>query len=280
MTLRHGEMRRLGGRWIRAQDLYREGRLILFIRKIAATLKPNSLLSHDPPGIRAARNGGVCRDVRRIGGRWVPRDEQFSEPNAVRRMVVARCWYLLVPLIGFAWANASYVRPALENIRSCQNIERQLTLDKKDDIRAEIGELQTTIIEASAEIDTLYVPRIAYHQTILDSLLLARKVLERSPPALRVQSDSLAAFHEYLLAALEESSTTIGNHCATRASLKARHAALQDSMAELNRHIALNMAELNRREQSREQSRELYTVVSRLWYLLAPAVGMVWAHDS
>jgi len=275
MTSRHDQMRRRGGRWVRDRDLYREGHLVLFIRKITRALKLENLLCRDPSAMLAARNGGG-RDRKRIGGRWVPREERFSEPNAVLRTIAGRCWYVLVPFVGLAWANAAYVRPTVENIRSAVNVERQVTLDTKDDLRSQISELQAAIFETGARIDTLYTPQITYHQMIVDSLLLARKASERNPARLRARIDSLGTFRDYMVATLDEGTTTLGNHSAILGNLEDYHAALQDEIADLDHHIARNTAELNRRA----QPRDLHAMASRFWYVLAPAVGMVWAHDS
>jgi hypothetical protein len=276
MTSRRDEMQRRGGRWVRNKDLYREGHLVLFIRKIARTLKMENLLCRDSCAVLAGRNDGTGRDRKRIGGRWVPREERFSEPNAVLRAVAGRCWYVLVPFVGLAWANAAYVRPAVENIRSTKNVERQVALDHKDDLRSQISELQTAIFETGARIDTLYTPQITYHRMILDSVLLARKASERNPTRLRARIDSLSAFRDYLVNALDEGTTTLRNQSATHGNLEGYHAVLQDEIADLDHHIARNTAELNRRA----QPRDLHAMASRFWYVLAPAVGMVWAHDS
>ncbi|MBD3236375.1 MAG: hypothetical protein GF330_06715 [Candidatus Eisenbacteria bacterium] len=275
-TFRHNGKRRYRGRWIEDVKLHAPSGLERTGRRIARTLGVEELLFAPLPEERVERSNGDLRDLRRVDGRWMPREHVHRDRHRLLRLAAARAWYLIIPVVGLAWANAAYVRPAVESTRSLANYERQMALDTRDDTRAEISRLHSQDVEISARIDTLHVPQIMVHQVRLDSLTLVRRATERNPEILQARLDSLRAFRGYLLTQLHEGEERLLELTATQQHLAQRHETVQDSLAQLEQLLTHNTTELDRRE----GRRSLHGVVSRFWYLVAPVVGMMWAHES
>jgi len=216
------------------------------------------------------------RNMRRFGGRWVSDDTRYQDRHSTLKAVVSRFWYLLVPLVGITWADSAYVRPDVEAIKSQRNREIAKTMDRQDQIRAQVTDLHSEIATLEAEIDTLHMPLVVMRQTVYDSLSLVRKQLDRNPEILNAAIDSLAILRDYLAADIDRLAREYEAQNAILANLGEWETTLQDSMVTLDRNLATVSAELARWEQ-RKHSQDVF---SRFWYVLGPCLGVIWAQDS
>lgn len=199
------------------------------------------------------KDGG---SVKRFGGRWIREGDQYKERFRRLRPVMSRFWYLLIPIGGIMWAQASYVRPDLEDIKSIKNRERAELLDQKDGLRSDISVIQTQIQEVSAEIDTLHLPESKYYQSVYDSLLQIRSVYDETLPPTKARIDSLRAAADEIAAELAGLSETFRDRSSMLDDLRAWHATLIDSIEVLDQRITLKTDDLCRLQYPLEYRRK------------------------
>lgn len=271
MAKRKRGLVRIGGTWIPAEHRYRDP---FPLRALRGVLRPTGLerVFFPPPGSDRVPDAGSSR----TGGRWVSREERFNERGAIWRQVAARAWYLLIPFVGIGWAHDAYVRPEVEDYKSLRNQQRQETLDRIDDLRAEITQVQTKVVEVQAEIDTLFLPQIIVQQAQLDETIRLRMAHDRNPENLQAEIDSLKTMRDYLAADVGRVKSQLDGRQAILANLAVWNGDLQDSVSNLEHYLAVQTEELDRRE----RRRSLQDALGRIWYVLGPAIGIVWAHDS
>ncbi len=253
MTREGSRLRRRGGRWVQGTDP----------QLGAQQLK------------RELRKAEKSTAVRRAGGKWVPDGEQHRERRRVLRAVGTRLWLLFIPFIGILWANSYYVRPEVEDLRSVSNRSRGATLDQQDGIRAMITDLQSEIHTISTELDTLYYPEINFHESLLSNVRQMRTEHARVHVTV-AEIDSLRRAHDELTLVVDEFAVGQAGQDAILSNLDAWQAALQDSVAGLDRQMALAAAQ----PREKKASSSIGRVAARVGFVVAPVLGLLWAHGS
>jgi hypothetical protein len=199
------------------------------------------------------REGG---DLKRFGGRWVRAGDQYRERHKVPKMVLARFWYLLVPVLGILWAHDSYIRPVAEDVKSLQNREKAQVLDQQDDIRAQVSVVQSQSNEVGSQLDTLYLPQIEFYGTVHDSLRQLRLVYDSNLPRSKARLDSLTNMRDQLTGELDQLSQTFRERSTLLRDLKTWRATMEDSIRGLDSLIALRTDDLYRKQHPLEYRRK------------------------
>lgn len=212
----------------------------------------------------------------RWGTRKIRDGDLISETRRGWHAVTTRAWYLLVPFIGFAWANGALVRPAVSAIEQEATAAKQVTLEQATEIRRQVNEARLQAAGQAAAAEAEYTPRLLRQRAVLDSLAHVRRALERDPSRLQAELDSLRHMQERHRAGNDQLVAAQRDRAARLADLQVRRTSLQDTLVVLERQLARVDAELQRRE----TRRELTELVSYVWYVVAPCLGAIWVQDS
>jgi len=198
------------------------------------------------------REGG---NFKRFGGRWIRAGEQYRERHKTLKRVLSRAWYLVLPLVGYIWANDSYVRPVTEDVKSLMNKEKAKVLDQQDEIRAQVSNVQSQTHDVESHLDTLFLPQIDLYSATHDSLKQLRMVYDANLPRTRARLDSLTYLRDQLTGELDQLSGNFRERSNLLRDLKAWRATMEDSIRGLDSLIALRTDDLYRKRHPLEYRR-------------------------
>ena len=225
---------------------------------------------------RDERDDVVKKGMRRSGGRWIPEGELIPWRSRWWHSVTVRCWYLLVPLLGIAWADGALVRPTLADIQAEADSAQRSALDQAGARRREAGEARVAAAAKAAAFDAFYVPRLVRSRAELDSLTQYRRVMDRAPMRLQADLDSMRLALERYRAGNDQLAGTERDRMAALAGLQSRSHSLQDSLGTLERHLAQVDAEM----EGLERADRLPELLGYVWYVVAPCLGAIWVQAS
>lgn len=218
----------------------------------------------------------VRKGMRRSFSRWIRDGELISGTRRWWHAISMRAWYVLVPLLGVAWAEGAVVRPAVSAVEHATDAAKQAALDRVAGLRRQISDARLQAASEAAALEAHYLPRLTHQRAILDSLAQYRRALERDPLQLRAELDSLRAMHERYRNGNDQLRAEQRSGAAIRANLQSWRGSLQDSLVVLERQLA----RVDRELQRRGKDSDLNEFVGYVWYVVAPCLGAVWVQDS
>jgi hypothetical protein len=215
-------------------------------------------------------------EPRRFSSRRVHPDELISHHHRWWHTLTARAWVLLLPMLGFALADALLVRTSVGSAQAEKSRAIRSAAGRSDEIRAQIDQARMSSNGAQAAIEAEYLPRLVRQRAILDSLIQRHRMGETDLSACQVRVDSLRALRQRQEAKTQSGAQDLRDRAAILINLRSWRSGLQDSLARQEQALALANAELLRRER-RRQHQELFGYV---WYVLGPCLGVIWVQNS
>jgi hypothetical protein len=220
-----------------------------------------------------ARDGKVSFLVRR---RWLRDDPERRLPRALR-WVGERAIFVLVPAIGFLWADGSRVRPIVTEIDATRILECGQLKTEKNGLQAEMSELRWERVSIRAALDTLYLPAIAQRRALCDSLRAMREDHVRRPTVTQAQVDSLNAVHDQLALQVTDLQEAHWTRVSVLNNLDSWQYALRDSI------MCVGQRALAQRDEPGTLPKKGFTVrsvLTHIGYVVAPMIGYLWVRES
>jgi hypothetical protein len=209
---------------------------------------------------------------RRFSSRRIHPGELISHHSRWWHALTARAWVVLLPMLGFALADAVLVRSTVGSARAEKARAVRVTSARSAEIRVQIGEARASMNGAQAAIEAEYLPCLVRQRAVLDSLIQRHRMGEADQAATTVRGDSLRALRQRQDAKEQSGEQGLRDRAAILVNLQGWRVALQDSLTRQEQALALASAELQRREKCR-QHQELLGYV---WYVLGPCLGVIW----